>query len=267
MAGFDIHSPTTLVVLRRSREGTAIGEASFTVANQTGHAVRVRATAVAEGAADPGWFDYAEPGRERDFGKNASDTFVVLITVPPSAPAGDHSFRLDAVSVSLPDEEWGRGNSVRFQVPAIPRDEPHEDPPGYVETLGGALLGVLADIGAVLLLVAIAWLLSFVIGSGAFVLVILAVGIGSFGAWLGPVAGVFLMLRFRGFRDPWSTAIPMVVIMLVLGLPLVIAALAAANAVGGVGGGIVGVLIGAAAFSLPALGARAFARWRETGHL
>ncbi len=293
MAGFDISSSTNTFPLRRTRDGTATGEASFTVANQTGHAVRARVTPVAEGTTDPAWLDVAEPGAERNFKKDGTDAFIVLITVPPTATAGDHLFRLDAASVSLPDEEWGRGNPVRFQVPETtePEPEPEEEPPGYVETVGGALVGGVAvavltfGIGLAIAVATtaagggggtgggdIGEIIGNAIGSAiAFVIVLafIAIAFGLLGAWLGPVAGAFLVLRFRGFKDPWLTAGPMVILVPLIGLPIFIAGSAVGDATG-MSGAIQGmwlVLVGILALSAPALAARAFARWRQTGHL
>lgn len=293
MAAFDIQSPTTPIPLRRSRDGIAIGEASFTVTNQTGRDVRVRVTPVAEGTTEPAWLDVARPGAERDLMKGASDTFIVLITVPAAAPPGDHTFRLDAVSVSLPDEEWGRGGSVVFHVPEqVVIDEPErEEEPGYIETVGGALLGafvvaiVLLGVGIVVGLGAasgggtggtgggdIGSIVGDIIGSAigfAIVLLFIALAFAGLGIWLGPPIGAFLVLRFRGFPDPWLTALPMILLMPVLGLPIFIALSAVADAigVGGAFGALWALFTGLIAISVPALASRAFARWRQTGTL
>lgn len=270
MAGFDISSPTTTVALRRTRDGYATGEASFTVANQTGHAVRARATPVAEGSTDWSWLDPDKP--ERNLQAGVSDLFIVFITVPPATTAGEYQFRLDVASVTLPDEEWGRGGSVRFQVPeAVVIDEPEkEEEPGYLETVGGALGGGIA-VGGVLLL--LGFLLGILVGGddlGKAILGFIFAVLGALlGAWIGPLAGAFLALRIRGFPDPWRTVLPMVILIPLIGLPLFIASSAIRDAVDATGAlqSIWLFFTAVLAVTVPALLARAFARWRQTGHL
>lgn len=291
MAGFDITTPTNTVVLRRTRDGTASGEASFAVANQTRHAVRAQATPVTDAPTDQAWLE-VEGAVERDLAVGATEPFTVLISVPKAAAPGEYPFRLDVKSVTLPDEEWGRGPVVRFRVPELPVEPPpivEEEPPGYLETVGGALLGAFV-VAVILLGVGLAVGLGAASGGGGgtngdfgsavgsiigsavgflLVVVFIAVAFAGLGAWLGPVIGAFLVLRLRGFRYPWLTAVPMVILMPLVGLPIVIALSGIGGAIGmrGAVGAIWAVLVGLLAVSVPALGARAFARWRGTGHL
>jgi len=292
VAGFDITSPTNSVLLRRTRDGNASGEASFAVANQTRHSVRAQALPSADAPTDPAWLE-VDGAVERDFATGATESFIVAIIVPPEAAPGTYPFHLVVKSVALPDEEWGRGPVVMFQVPEPVELPPvvEEEPTGYLETVGGALMGAFA-VAVVLLGVGLAigiatassggtttstsgdfgQAISNIIGSAigfAIVLVFFAIAFGGLGAWLGPVIGAFLMLRFRNFKEPWSTALPLLLLMPLLGLPILIVFSSIGNAVnlGGAIGAIWAVITGLVAVAGPALAARAFARWRQTGHV
>jgi hypothetical protein len=240
MAGFTITSPTNRVVLDRRREG----QAAFTVINQTGHQVRAQTYIVAVGTTDPRWLSVVGKA-ERNLLVDAAEPIFVEVAAPPDVPAGQYPFRLDVASVDVPNEEWGRGPVVIFEClepEQPPEPEPETEPPGYIETVGGALLGALPA-GMM------AFNYYFVYYSTVYFFLAL---------WFGPTIGAFLLLRLREFRDPWLTAVPMAVLMLLVGLPILWIGLNM--------GGIltfVGMLVGV---SVPALAARAFARWRLVGH-
>jgi hypothetical protein len=290
VAGFTITSPTNRVVLDRTREG----EAAFTIANQTGHAVRARAVVVTEGTTDASWLSVVGKA-ERDFLVDGTEPISVAVTVPRDAPKGLYPFRLDIASLAAPNEEWGRGPVVVFDVPE-PAPIPETEPPGYVETVGGALLGAFA-IAVIFLGIGVAIgfaqaagvihitapsgggigdIIGGIIGSAigsaiaaAIILVFFALAIAGLGLWLGPVIGVFLFLRFRDFHDPWITALPMVILMPLVGLPIFIVFIAIGGAIGlrdavGVIWAVLGLLVAVVG---PALAARGFARWRLVGHL
>src|SRR5207248_4545457 len=46
-----------------------------------------------------------------------SQQYAVHIAAPPTAPAGDCTFRLDMVDVANPDENFSQGPTVKFVVP------------------------------------------------------------------------------------------------------------------------------------------------------
>ncbi len=290
MAGFTITSPTNRVVLDRTREG----EAAFTVANQTGHAVRARAAVVTEGTTDSSWLTVVGKA-ERDFLVGGTEPISVAVTVPRDAPKGLYPFHLDVASLAAPNEDWGRGPVVVFDVPE-PAPLPETEPPGYLETVGGALLGAFA---VAVILIGVGLAVGLAVASGGsgggtpltggpgqivgqiignaiasaigfvIVLVFVMLAFTGLGLWLGPVIGAFLVLRFRDFHDPWVTAVPMVILMPLVGLPIFSVFLALGGALGlkdavGVIWAVFGLLV---AVIVPALGARAFARWRLVGHL
>ena len=275
---FDITTATNTVLLGADRTGTAV----FTVTNQTGHAVRARASLVPVDPTQAGWLTLAGLS-ERDYPIGGTEQLSVSVAVPLEATAGRYPFRLDVVSVVLPDEDWAHGPVVAFEIPATPEPKEEPKPPvveprGYVETLGGALLGGIALfllLGGIGLGIGLASAgrddidLGGAIGAiiGA---LLLAVFLGFIGLWIGATAGAGLTLRIRGFVDPWRTALPLALlfpIWAIIAFVIVFSISDAVNANGGVVGFIVLLLAAFLATTPPALAGRAWARWRKTGGL
>jgi hypothetical protein len=115
--GFAITTSTPSVRL----SGAGQVEVTFTVTNALGRPVRARALLEPEGAARPEWVSLAGD-IERDFPSDGTHQFTVRVAVPPGTPEGSYAFRLSAVSVENPDEDFTTGPSVGFQVsrPAVP---------------------------------------------------------------------------------------------------------------------------------------------------
>jgi len=274
---FVITTATNTVLLGPERTGTAV----FTVTNQTGHAVRARATLVPIAPTQTGWLTLAGLS-ERDYPIGGTEQLSVSVAVPPEATEGLYPFRVDVVSVLLPDEDWAQGPVVAFQVPAttipIPIPKPIEtEPRGYVETLGGALLGgivlgfVLGGIGLGLGLLGSGNAVDLGSAIGAIIgAVLLAVFLGFLGMWIGAIAGAGLTLRIRGFSDPWRTTLPLGLLFpvwAIVAFVIVLSISSNIHADGGVAGFISLVLATILAISPPALAGRAWARWRKTGGL
>jgi len=274
---FVITTATNTVLLGPERTGTAV----FTVTNQTGHAVRARATLVPIAPTQTGWLTLAGLS-ERDYPIGGTEQLSVSVAVPPEATEGLYPFRVDVVSVLLPDEDWAQGPVVAFQVPAttipIPIPKPIEtEPRGYVETLGGALLGgivlgfVLGGIGLGLGLLGSGNAVDLGSAIGAIIgAVLLAVFLGFLGMWIGAIAGAGLTLRIRGFADPWRTTLPLGLlfpIWAIIAFVIVLSISGNIHADGGVAGFISLLLATILAISPPALAGRAWARWRKTGGL
>lgn len=280
-AAFVITSPTNTVLLGTDRTG----QAAFTVSNQTGRAVRARASVAALDPTQSGWLTLAGTA-ERDFPIGGMEHFTVTVTVPPEAAGGLYPFRLDIASVVNPDEDWAQGPGVAFEVPALlppppPDVPPPPEAPGYLETVLGAFAGGL-PLGALGVGIGLLLLVSASGGSGDFwkdvaeaiavaiVAVFLAAALGIMGLWIGSAVGAGVTLRARGFRRPWRTAVPLAVLFpvwAILVFAIVISILGAADIDNGVVV-IMAILIAALlAVTVPALGARAFARWRMTGGL
>jgi hypothetical protein len=274
---FDITTATNTVLLGADRTGTAV----FTVTNQTGHAVRARASLVAMAPTEAGWLTLAGL-TERDYPIGGTEQLSVTVAVPVEATGGRYPFRLDVVSVLLPDEDWAQGPVVAFEIAATPEPIPEPKPPpaeprGYVETLGGALLGgialflLLGGIGLGIGLAASGSAIDLGGAIGAIIgALLLAVFLGFIGLWIGATAGAGLTLRIRGFVDPWRTALPLALlfpIWAIIAFAIVFSISDAVNANGGIVGFIVLLIAAFLAVTPPALGGRAWARWRKTGGL
>src|SRR5258707_15799919 len=96
---FAITATTNTVSLDSNRQG----QVSFTVSNTTTQLLRGRAHVVGQPATTEPWLKLSgEP--ERDFASAGSQQYVVQLSVPPSASAGDYTFRLDVVDVADPDD-------------------------------------------------------------------------------------------------------------------------------------------------------------------
>jgi hypothetical protein len=146
---FDITAATNTIRLNAQRRG----EASFTVFNNSGRALRGRATLVALTPVVAPWLTL-EGANERDFAVAATEQFTVHIAAPPEAVPGTYTFRLDEVDVALPDEGLTTGPSVNFDVPVPPPPPPPPPkiPWGGWLVVGGVVLLVIIGIIAFLLL-------------------------------------------------------------------------------------------------------------------
>jgi hypothetical protein len=278
-ASFVITSPTNTVLLGIDRTG----QAAFTVSNQTGRGVRARASVAALDPTQSPWLALAGTS-ERDFPIGGTEQITVTVTVPPEAAAGLYPFRLDVASVVNPDEDWAQGPVVAFQVPALPLPLPEPLPaeaPGYVETVLGAFAGAL-PLGAIGVGIGLLLLVLIAGDSGdplqdlvnaiavAFIAVFLAAALGIIGLWIGSAVGAGMTLRARGFRRPALTAVPLAVLFPVWAIfifAVVIGVLGAANVDNGIVVVMALVIAALLAVLVPALGGRAFARWRMTGGL
>lgn len=109
---FAITAATNTVSLDSQRQG----QASFTVSNTETQAISGRGHVVPLSTAAGPWLTLAGTP-ERDFARSESQQYVVQIAVPPTAPAGDYTFRLDVVDVADPDDNLSEGPTVKFTVP------------------------------------------------------------------------------------------------------------------------------------------------------
>jgi hypothetical protein len=216
MAAFTITTPSTAITL--DDEGR--GSATFTVANQSGRSLSARAAVTPVAPAVLDWFTIEPPGPVRDLPKDGSETYTVHVTVPSGTEKGPRSFRLDVASVDRPDEEWAHGPVVGFDLSVGA-----PIPPGYVESIIGALAG--AAVGIVLVLVT-GMLLWIVSGrpTSALSFGFLPALSGSFvaAAALGGAIGIFVALLLRAIPHPApsDTSLAYVVAALVLGTALAI---------------------------------------------
>lgn len=109
---FAITAATNGVRLDANRRG----EAAFTVFNASGRPIRARARLVPDDPVATAWLTL-EGESERDLAIAGTEQYAVQIAVPRDAPAGSYPFRLDAVGVENPDEDYTAGPTVTFEVP------------------------------------------------------------------------------------------------------------------------------------------------------
>jgi hypothetical protein len=214
MAAFTITTPTNAIQLDRERRGAV----AFTLANQTGRSLRTRASVQPFEPASSDWFKI-EGDSERLLPLGASENYTVRIAVPQDASPGPRSFRLDVVSVDRPDDEWGQGPSVGFEVQVI--DDGPPPARGYAETVTGAVVGAFAGILLAVVIGFLFWIQSGLRISDALLLPIFGGEIVSAVALAGAI-GVFGALTMRAILrpEPWHTALAYLVPAFVLTLLL-----------------------------------------------
>jgi N-acetylneuraminic acid mutarotase len=141
---FAITAATNTVLLDNNRQG----QTSFTVSNTTPHTIRGRARIVAQQTTGASWLMLLGE-IERDFPGSGSQQYVVQITVPPGASAGDYTFRLDVVDLANPDDNFSEGPTVKCVVPApVPVKKPFPwwivaAVVGVLILLGGGIYGII----------------------------------------------------------------------------------------------------------------------------
>jgi PASTA domain len=152
---FAITVASSSVTLDSKRQG----KASFTVTNVSGRTLRGRARLETPDPAAAPWLSI-EGDAERDFPvtttQQPTQQYTVDLAVPDTAAPGSYSFRLDEVGVQNPDEQYGRGPTVAFEVPKPPPPPP-EIPwwkriPWWVFAAIAAAVLVIAGVVAFLLL-------------------------------------------------------------------------------------------------------------------
>jgi hypothetical protein len=109
--------------------------------------LRGRAKVVPQDPADLSWFRITG-NAERDFTIGGTQQFTVQINVPKGTKPGKHSFRLDAVSTDLPDEEYTQGPNINIPVAgAAPAAQKKTFPKWLIPVLAIVLLLVLGGGG------------------------------------------------------------------------------------------------------------------------
>ena len=116
---FQVTGPQGMSAIRLDSQGRAAVQ--YTAKNVTGAAVDGRAVLVsvpaanaASGVVQKGWVKI-DGLAERHFARDQEEVFLVKIAAPAGSPAGRYTFRLDVVSVAMPDE-GDAGPVVEFSV-------------------------------------------------------------------------------------------------------------------------------------------------------
>ena len=269
-SAFSITTTTNAIVLDADGRSTAV----FTVNNQTGRSVRVRTDVSAFPPTPPAWFAI-DGASERLYPPGGAEAVTVLVTAGAVPPPGRYAFRLDAVSVDRPDEEWGHGPSVGFEV--MPPPEPKDPPPpterrGYLETVLGALAGAALLMVITMIIDAIISLTAFNAFPGLAAIIFrlqLLTGL-TVGCALAAGVGAVVALGIRAIVDPapWRTGLALGVlaaaILTIFQVALAKAFLIQPADIGNVAATVIGTLL----LIVPAaLAGRAYARLRAGGKL
>jgi hypothetical protein len=125
--------------------GDGRGEITFTVTNSSARPLRGQLRVRPLGQTRGEWLSVAGE-IERAFSSNATQQVVVKVATPPGAPAGKYQFRLDAISVINPDDDFTEGPTVDLEVKAT--EAPKKAFPWWI---------VAAAAGAVILIVTLTW--------------------------------------------------------------------------------------------------------------
>ncbi|HXJ93707.1 MAG TPA: PASTA domain-containing protein [Terriglobia bacterium] len=94
-------------------DGQQRGEVAFTVSNTSGRPLRGRAKLVPLDSTPKSWLTIAGES-ERDFPAGGVQQFTVQVAVPSESKEGRYVFRLDAVAVQNPDEDYTQGPAIAF---------------------------------------------------------------------------------------------------------------------------------------------------------
>jgi hypothetical protein len=233
---FAITTPSVTVTLAENR----MGEVPFTVTNVGNRKLRARARITPAPGAPGDWFSVVGDA-EQDFEAGAARQFVVRVDPPLGAKTGTYAFRLDAIGIERPDDDYSEGPSCQVTVPASPPPK-LTTPRGYLTTLVGALTG-----GIVLNIIVVVLALTHDSGDCDgfwdclfreiffwLFLVLLGFGLMLVGAALGATIALRIR-RFRGHKltglflaivmPLWSFLMLITVFQLLDGHPLVAAAL------------------------------------------
>ena len=112
------------------------GRVRLNILNTAGEARTCRFIVNPLGGAEAGWFRIdGEP--ERTLEPNTSTDVDLVVEVPEDASAGERRVRVDVAEVSAPEEDWTRGQDLRFTVPE-PAAEPKRFP--WVPVAAAAVL-------------------------------------------------------------------------------------------------------------------------------
>jgi beta-lactam-binding protein with PASTA domain len=122
------------------------GDLIFGVTSLQARPIRGRVTPAPEGATRATWLSVVGD-LEYDVLPNQSQQVVIRVVIPPGTPAGRYGFRLDAVNVADPDDDFAQSDLVEFDVQASPSL--------VTTTQWGAILA--ATLGSLAVLLLLSW--------------------------------------------------------------------------------------------------------------
>lgn len=124
-------------------------ESTYTVTNATDRTIRGQFKLRPLGGTDGAWLSIVGD-TECDFSPHQTRQVPVKIKVPPQAPPGKYTFRLDAISAAKPDDDYTEGQVVSIEIPG-PQGTPPPPPPWPKYALIAAALVVVIGVGGWLL--------------------------------------------------------------------------------------------------------------------
>jgi hypothetical protein len=130
---------------RISTGGNGSGEITFTVTNSSARPLRGQLRLRPLGSTKGEWLSIAGDA-ERALSPNATQQVVVKVATPQGVPAGKYQFRLDAISVINPDDDFTEGPTIDLEVKAT--EAPKKAFPWWI---------VAAAAGAVILIGTLTW--------------------------------------------------------------------------------------------------------------
>ena len=134
-------SPTDDVLTLQQGQGAA----GFAVRYVGERSVEAKAKAVALQGAEQAWLQVAKPAT-KDMQSNQTQTFKVLVNVPPGTSAGRYGLRLDVMSEDNTDEEYNQGPVISFEVPELSEPAPKTEKgfPWWIIIVAAAVMVLLA---------------------------------------------------------------------------------------------------------------------------
>ena len=115
-------------------------EIAYTVTNGEPVSVRGRIHAVPGAAILPAWLDVLGDA-ERDFRPGETQQFAIRISIPAGTQAGSFGFRLDAVNVANPQEDFTEGESIAVVWKPAPA-EASSHRPWWIAGIAAIFLGI-----------------------------------------------------------------------------------------------------------------------------
>jgi serine/threonine-protein kinase len=117
--------PTTVALTTQSVKGklTKVATVTFTVTNKTAQPLACRLKAAPQGDAQAEWFE-VQGEKERPFAASETQKITVDIAAPGDLKPGDFKFRLQAMNVNDPGNDYAESAVATITVTAAPAKKP-----------------------------------------------------------------------------------------------------------------------------------------------
>jgi serine/threonine-protein kinase len=121
MASFEIPDPASTVTLKSEGPRDKViraGAVAFTVTNRTAQPLSGRLKVAPRSDAKAEWFT-VEGERERPFAPSETQKVTVSVSIPPEVTTGDFGFRLQALNVNDPGNDYAESAIITLALPAV----------------------------------------------------------------------------------------------------------------------------------------------------